>query len=415
MAHISLFPEDLLSNILSRLPVKYVMRSRSVCKNWNFMLRSPNFFSLYYKHQSCEQERLAKDGVSSFIVLEYIENASEYDSYDDPAHVLLSFLTVKKMDNELITTVDKVEKIDILTSASLELLSTQDRIHADHINFAKVYDGIICLGNYVGVVLYNPCTRESQRLPFLRSPRSTPRSTPYIHDDYYYLHLGMWFESNQQPGTINHYKVFRVVNFNRHEDPNVRNTSVIEKYDSAEGCWSEIITIRKRQYQSSSYMRLLFNGIIHLYVDGDSVVTLDARLEKLGLLPLPSGFIFKHLCLKGLFVLGRSLALFLENPDNSFCNNIWMMTEYGVKESWTKQYSFNFLDPSGLLYNGWRLLAQWKCMDEDELFIDRTVSLDECKVVSFNLLSGKLTDIYTCHSPRILTIVPYMESFFSFK
>ncbi|XP_047308125.1 F-box/kelch-repeat protein At3g06240-like [Impatiens glandulifera] len=381
MADISLFPEDLLSNILSRLPIKYVLLSRSVCKKWNFMLRSSDFFSFYYKHQSCGQERLAKDGVSSFIVLEYVENASEYDSYDDPAHVLLSFLTLKKMGNELITTVDKVENFDILTSpslkSSLELLSTQDGISDDHISFANVYDGIICLGTYVGVVLYNPYTRESQRLPFLRS-------NPYLDDDDYVI-LGMWFESNQQPGTIKHYKVFGVVNLNHGFEC---NTYVIEKYDSAEGRWSEIKTILNRPKQYFCDKCLLFNGIFYVYVDGDSVVTLDARLEKFGLLPLPSEFTFqdfKHLCLDDLFVLGRSLALIAENRDSDrdFCQDMWIMTEYGVKESWTKQYTFvedgfNFIDPSGLFYYGWGLLAQWKCMNEDELFVDCTVSSEEC-------------------------------------
>ncbi|XP_047308130.1 F-box/kelch-repeat protein At3g06240-like [Impatiens glandulifera] len=334
MADISLFPGDLFSNILSRLPIKYVLRSRSVCKKWNSMLRSPDFFSFYYKHQSSIQERLAKDGISSFIVLEYVKNASEYD----PAHVLLSFLTLKKMGNELITTtVDKVEKFDILTSPSLESLSTRDRIHGDHVCFANVYDGIICLGTYVGVVLYNPYTRESQRLPF------PVGSTPYL-DNVDHIILGMWFESNQQqPGTINHYKVFGLVNLNHGFGC---NTYVIEKYDSAEGSWSEIKTIRNRPKQYFREKCLLFNGIFYVYVEGDSVVTLDARLEKFGLLPLPSEFTFrdfKHLCLDDLFVLGRSLALIAENRDSDrdFCQDIWIMTEYGVKESWTRAIHFS--------------------------------------------------------------------------
>ncbi|XP_047311859.1 F-box/kelch-repeat protein At3g06240-like [Impatiens glandulifera] len=443
MEDVSLFPEDLLINILLRLPIKYVLRLRSVCKNWNFMLRSPNFISLYYNHQSRGQERLEKDGVSSFIVLEYVENAcyelmypnppppSEYDSYD-PAHLLLSFLTIKKMGNELITTVDKVEKFDILlTSPSLNSLSTQDRHDVDLIMFTYVYDGIICLGNDIGIVLYNPYTRESQRLPFLPS-------TTNPDCDYNYVILGMWFDSNQQPETIKHYKIFRVVNlFHSYDDPKVGNTYVIEKYDSAEGSWREIKKIHKRQYQYRCDKCLLFNEMFYLYVDGDSVVTLDARLEKFGLLPLPSEFLdrdFEYFCVNDLFVLGRSLALFAQNRDRNFCKDIWMMTEYGVKESWTKQYTFlegDFKLPSGMYEFGfggmpfdfsWRLLAPWKCIGEDELFVEtwdpNRFSMWEkgnSKLISFNLLLGKGTEINFRRTRNLLAIVPYMESFFSFK
>lgn len=41
-------PEALLTEILSRLPVKPLLRSKSVCKNWYSLIQNPSFIFLHH-------------------------------------------------------------------------------------------------------------------------------------------------------------------------------------------------------------------------------------------------------------------------------------------------------------------------------------------------------------------------------
>ncbi|KAH9328344.1 hypothetical protein KI387_000452 [Taxus chinensis] len=44
------FPYDLLLNILAKLPIRYLVRMKAVCKRWNQMLSSPDAFKLIYRN-----------------------------------------------------------------------------------------------------------------------------------------------------------------------------------------------------------------------------------------------------------------------------------------------------------------------------------------------------------------------------
>ncbi|KAK1371541.1 hypothetical protein POM88_037633 [Heracleum sosnowskyi] len=45
------FPEEILSEIFKRLPVKYVLRCRAVQKSWYHLIKTPMFISLHSNHQ----------------------------------------------------------------------------------------------------------------------------------------------------------------------------------------------------------------------------------------------------------------------------------------------------------------------------------------------------------------------------
>ncbi|XP_009799844.1 putative F-box protein At1g32420 isoform X1 [Nicotiana sylvestris] len=47
-----IFPREIISNILSRLPVKTLLRFRCVCKPWQKLISKPNFIATHFRHSS---------------------------------------------------------------------------------------------------------------------------------------------------------------------------------------------------------------------------------------------------------------------------------------------------------------------------------------------------------------------------
>ncbi|XP_047309394.1 F-box protein CPR1-like [Impatiens glandulifera] len=349
MRNISFIPDDLILNIIVRLPVKYVIVCRSV----------------------------------------------------------------KRKCNELTSTIDGEEKADIPFSSPMV---TNIGIFYLHHSFRlkNVYDGIICISNEMDILLVNPSTRESQRLPFSTFSYPCADST----DSYV---LGVWFDGHQSnsnqppPGVLQHYKVFRAVNLYiryNYRDRGFEDVKhVFEIYDSRENCWRK----SKEMYKDlSRWYNLLLNGVFHLSIDGDSLITLDAKSEILGHLPLPSEII--GLYMAPLFNLRGYLALLVNKYDTSVSNrytDIWLMNEYGVKESWTKQYTINFDEP--LVQHLCKPITFWKYMDkeeeEDELFIQNV----DGKLISINLVTNKITNFELYGIPSSMMIVPYIETLLTLK
>ncbi|XP_047309448.1 F-box protein At3g07870-like [Impatiens glandulifera] len=404
-------PEDLILNIILRLPVQYVIVCRSVCKKWNFMLRSHNFISLYDNYRACRKENYKENG-SSFILLRF--DTELYKGYTNSMlphqfpDVLISFLTVKKKCNELIATVDKERKADVPFSSAM-ITNLRRSYHSHSFRLNNVYNGIICMSNEMDIVLVNPSTRESQRLPF--SPFSYPDAD--LTDSYV---LGVWFDHHQSnsnlppQGSLKHYKVFRAVilltgqlyhYYDEFEDINI----VFEIYDSRENCWRKSKTMCEYM---SSWNHLLFNGVFHLPIvdKHNSLITLDAKSEMLGSLPLPSEINLMFNNAVPLYNLRGSLALLVDIPTS--LTDIWLMNEYGVKQSWTKQYTIEFDVTLNQLQC--RPITFWKYMDkeeeEDELFLQNT----DGKLVSINLVTKKITNFELYGIPNSMMIVPYIET-----
>ncbi|XP_026429128.1 F-box/kelch-repeat protein At3g06240-like [Papaver somniferum] len=80
---------------------------------------------------------------------------------------------------------------------------------------------------------------------------------------------------------------------------------------------------------------------------------------------IPDQVLWLHQCVAG--VLGNCLCL--SNYYNSKRIDIWIMQDYGVRESWSKRYSFRTTDV--LVFEDWKLL--WS-FTNGELLIDTGVS-----------------------------------------
>ncbi|XP_028801594.1 putative F-box protein At5g62660 [Neltuma alba] len=49
-SHVPFLPRDIITNILKRLPVKFPIRFRCVCKDWKNLLKTPSFISAHLHH-----------------------------------------------------------------------------------------------------------------------------------------------------------------------------------------------------------------------------------------------------------------------------------------------------------------------------------------------------------------------------
>lgn len=80
-------PEDVLIEILSRLPVKSLIRFRRVCKIWYDLLKSLNFISKHVKNYNVNHSHLVvkrNDDQTWYMFLdEMLENNLSYENLND--------------------------------------------------------------------------------------------------------------------------------------------------------------------------------------------------------------------------------------------------------------------------------------------------------------------------------------------
>nr|XP_009776547.1 PREDICTED: putative F-box protein At3g10430 [Nicotiana sylvestris] len=124
------FPKDAMLQILLRLPVKSLLRFRSVCKSWYNFLKSPHFIKVHLSHQ-----------------------------ISHPASLPLLFTTERIMSASL-TSLYSIFIQYILVTHCLYLLLLRLRTA----NFEFCYNGLIYLMKDIYMspedILWNPATRK---------------------------------------------------------------------------------------------------------------------------------------------------------------------------------------------------------------------------------------------------------------
>ncbi|KAK4397818.1 F-box/kelch-repeat protein [Sesamum angolense] len=134
-------PEDLTIEILTRLPVRSLIRFKCVCKSWNIHLKNPRFISKH--HQTISH----KDGSEVLLV-------SRRDNVTNKR--VVSMLRNDGSDNTL---VDQ----DLPTFLN-EMFG--------HVRLIGPCKGVICLFGFPdNIALWNPSIREFKKLPLSLLPR----------------------------------------------------------------------------------------------------------------------------------------------------------------------------------------------------------------------------------------------------
>ncbi|XP_028081287.1 F-box protein CPR1-like [Camellia sinensis] len=317
-------PPEVISEILSRLPVKPLLQFRCVSKPWCSLIDSPTFIKMHLHRSIQSRSNL------SLIVTKLNSNIPN----------LLCSVHFDKLD------------IDFELYQPLTFEKRLDQVW----NFCN---GLLCLSfRNVEVVLSNPSTRKYLELPLL------PIEIPVASCRMFVVFYGLGYDS-----VSDDYKVMRITQFNGagfvHFESKVRVYSLKSDY------WRKVGDF-PHHLKLDPCTGLLVGGALHwsvnpkpMLVDGPrALIAFDLGSEEYRMVPLPEcGAVDFHLKFA---VLDGCLCVLHHYHKKGI--DLWVMKEYGVKESWTKLiYIENsnvincfaiYLEPLAYSKNGKKVLFQ---------------------------------------------------------
>ncbi|XP_073308572.1 F-box/kelch-repeat protein At3g06240-like [Primulina huaijiensis] len=344
-------PEDVIIEILIRLPVKSIVKLRCVSRTWRDLIGSPIFIHRYQNRERKQSVLLVK----------------RYLMQNNGPEPMLSF--------------HHPDFPELLVSPNLSIpvlpdLVFRPRIYSD-VQMYGPCNGLVCIPFVDIIFLCNPALREFKPLPLLNIP--CPQGY-----DVFPFEFGFGFDPNTGA-----YKVIQISliasdnwdDFVRKQD----HYSRIDLYNSASNSWKRIDAKLPEMVYARSF-QIFFSGVLHWFAWIDSsenhpcILCFDIRTEAFQLLAFPEDFP-KSEDIPSLMVLNESLAM-VRYPQWSEESGrteieIWVMKQYGEKESWTKQFvigPYMVVCPFLFLNDEWLLVesenGQWAvCALEGNQFV----------------------------------------------
>ncbi|KAJ7955273.1 F-box protein [Quillaja saponaria] len=278
-----IFPEEVIIQILARLPVKSLFRSKAVCKLW-YRLSSEKYFGQLYNEVS----------IRNPMILVEISQSSESKS---------SLICVDNSRG--------------VSDISLDFLKDRVKIRAS-------CNGLLCCSSIPDKGVYyvcNPMTREFKLLP-----KSRERPVTRFHPDGEAVLVGLACDST--------YQKFNVVLAGYHRTfghrPDGSFISLI--YDSESNKWRKFISIQDEQFTHMNRNQVVFvNSSLHwLTMSCTHILVLDLNHDIWSTMPLP----YEVRCRTGnrLYLLEYDGCLSVIQISDAWMN-IWVLKDYG-KDEW---------------------------------------------------------------------------------
>lgn len=297
-------PDDLLVDILTRLPVESLLRFKCVCKKWYALIRNPSFASAHLRIQKIQNK--------GRLFLHYFDEETHRGRY---RHALFPDETLA---SDAYRDLDSPEQI-------LRLLV-----------WGGPLNGLFCLFDDHGgdnndrCIIWNPATREFRTLPFAdHSYCLTP------HVDWVFSTIG--FGTDNSTG---HYKVVHICVYNHVDDV------CVHVYSRSTNTWRHIDSL---DYLLPEYLRQCSldgahsDGVYYWWA-GSAVLAFDMGSEVFRVISAPCilrpgvGF---HLC--GYNDDRIALCQLKPVPETEFDTcEIWVMETEG---SWIKLSSVGRMIP----------------------------------------------------------------------
>ncbi|XP_060197789.1 F-box/kelch-repeat protein At3g23880-like [Lycium barbarum] len=282
-------PQDLITEILIRLPIKTLLKFKCVSKSWLSLLSNTVF------HKS---------------------------------HVNFSIKNSKMTDYTLaiVATVSGLGKICHVYNISSENSCVTVAKHdcpPKSLSLSAFLlgscNGLVCLTtDSFELMLLNPCTGKFNVIPDTTIQYKVGAGGCYVR-------YGFGYDAS-----VDDYKVVKIFSFPQSEG---RHVNMVNVYSLKANSWSTIKCF------NSGYITVnvgvFANGVLHWEV-GDrgisEIVTLDLAAERYGKIALPS---YKDGGIRWTLGVSRGCLVACCNyePNNA---DMWVMKEYGVQESWTK-------------------------------------------------------------------------------
>ncbi|KAF9617844.1 hypothetical protein IFM89_039026 [Coptis chinensis] len=291
-----LLPDSVIEDILSRLPVRSLLRFGCVCKTWCSLLRDPWFITMHLKHSQAKRDCILLKGVTNIYLLDYGTcNHIEIEKLNYPSHLLKSG-----------------GSIDVINLFSC--------------------NGLICLSTDSNTLcLWNPSTGRQKTLP-----QSVTRPNLWM----YYTSLGFCYDP-----IADDYVVLKV--YSSHGCP-----SVVEVYSLRKNSWMRIQNIPYHMCAKNKGT-LFYGGSLHwvgnrsnctISFAPDIVIAFDIATKTFRDFRLPA---YERLCEdweRGV-VVGSPYFLVLDGclcilrSHDQLNAAVWVMKECGVSESWIKLHT----------------------------------------------------------------------------
>ncbi|GMI79455.1 CONSTITUTIVE EXPRESSER OF PR GENES 1, CONSTITUTIVE EXPRESSER OF PR GENES 30 [Hibiscus trionum] len=280
-------PEEVILKILNRLPVKSLLRFRSVCKSWNTLISHPSFISAHL------QASLSNNN-TPFLLLKYRKNGKYgyFLHYD----------------------IDGFEEFKQLQFSPFR--------HAAVYSVVGSCNGLICVLLYdMNFVLWNPSIQK-----YISFPKP---SITYVSS--YKFGFGFGFDSR-----TNDYKVLVVGT----ED----DESCFELFSLNGNCWKRVDAVYPK-YAFAGHRSLPFvNGAVHWlgYRERNNdeyshaILGFDFSVEDFFEMNFPESFSGWGPYNLSIEKYGESSIAVIARPADGELHELWVMKEYGVVESWTK-------------------------------------------------------------------------------
>ncbi|KAE8008676.1 hypothetical protein FH972_005168 [Carpinus fangiana] len=302
-------PDDLWIEILVSLPVKSLLRFQCVSKSWKSIISSPTFISTHTQHS----ERIHN----------HAHHLLHYSRYKDGGVMQRQYLLFHINDSFSDSGFQKLEyPCQIRGGGFLNVLDCRGLI---------LFAPLVRKNGLESLVLWNPAIRMSMTL-----------TQPYKFDttDREYHIYGFGFDH-----TSNDYKVLRMVLI--FESRTRRFLSHAKLYKLRTGTWETVRVPEDFQYSIVEHRQALVNGASHwvgyhkrdmaFYFPELVVLLFHTCDEEFRVMKLPD-------CLSSLDAYAAKLGVsggLLSLIEYSFQGgaSVWLMKEYGVVKSWTKQFT----------------------------------------------------------------------------
>ncbi|KZV28625.1 F-box protein-like [Dorcoceras hygrometricum] len=295
-------PTDVLIEVLIRLPVKTLLKCRSVSKSWCNLIRSRIFILSHTKRERKQRILLV----------------NRYSTPEEGDGEVLSFANVSfPISDDSDTTL----YCDIhILSHRLPQLSGEGEIV--RIPIHGPCNGLVCIAFGETIYLCNPALREFKLLPPLRFPVG-----------YSPLPSQIGFGFDQITGDYKVIQISDVPDFS--EESKIR----FDLYNSGSNSWKEM-DARVPDISHFIGYELLYNGVMHWLAimsphNSACIICLDVTRESLGQYIELNGDLGRDESDLRLIEFDGRLAVVRYSPWTG--TEIWVMKEYGAKESWTKQ------------------------------------------------------------------------------
>jgi F-box interacting protein len=367
----SYLPEEVVVKILSRLPPKCLIRFKSVSKRWRALIGNPDF--------------LSKNLLNHSILT------------PNPSHPLRLILFFADDISKSGKRIHSFRSYDSLRCASQTPLNFPPA--PPHFDIVASCNGLLCLWDVMlsNIYLWNPATSSDlEALPAAPSRCHTGLRVP--NDDFGFHYVGFGFDSGS-----NDFKVVTLV------DADVGRWLKAEIFSLRSGSWRLLdmsVNIEKHFILQSAALDGIFLWYDYYtykdYVD-DRIVAFDFNDEEFRIMLFPDARFFRAYgeCTRTVTELKGSLAMFVFPPDHfqkkMMYLDIWVMLEFGVRESWTRLLSIrlplHLKSPLGFWKNG-------------ELFVVNS----ERQLVLYDLLAQTETNLQFEGSRNTFQVVDYKLS-----